>query len=510
MDEGIPPRHRRPEADCASHVSEPSVWRDLRRLAGKSVVYGLGTVLLRSVGLLVLPLYTHYLTPEDYGVVALATTLTAFLTLMYPLSLYSAVSRFHFLSSSEDERRRNNGTIWIAILALGLVVSVCLDQGGARLFHWLYANLPFRPFVRMSIWTAFFTLFNMVPMSLLQAKEQPGAYVGWSIVSLLVTNTLIIVLVAVRHQGAFGYLAATLIANAVLAVPMTVLTLRDAALAFDVAILRRALSFSLPLVPHGLASWALGLSDRAILMHFVSLAAIGLYSLGYQFGSIMIMASGAVTNAWIPFLYKRVADEGDASKPGLTRLVTYYVLVVNAIAVALCLFSRDTIVLLTSAPFHAAAPVVPIVVIGYLWNSLYIVPANFLFVANRTSHLPIATMGGAVLNVVLNLILVPRYGIMAAAWTTLAAFLFMLIVVTLLADRVFPFPYEYRRIALVLISSAVAITGGLTVRAALPLDGLVQVGWLLMFPLVLVLSGFFSSNERESVKAFARRAWGRS
>jgi O-antigen/teichoic acid export membrane protein len=488
-------------------VAAPSVWQDVRRLAGKSVVYGLGTVLLRGVGLLLLPLYTRYLTPQDYGVVALAATLTAFLGIVYPLSLYSAVGRFYFLASSEGERRRTNGTIWIAILFLGFAMSAVLDRVGAPLFAWLYADLAFSPFIRMSIWTAFLSLFSVVPLSLLQAKERPGAYVVWSTASLVVTVGLIVVFVVALRQGAYGYIYGTLMANLVLAIPFAILTIRESDLAFDFGILRKALGFSLPLVPHGLASWALGLSDRAILMHFVPLAAIGLYSLGYQVGSVMIMASGAITNAWIPFLYKRVADDGEQANPGLARLVTYYTLVVSAIAVVLCLFARDTILLLTSAPFHGASAIVPIVVVGYLWNSLYIVPANFLFVANRTAYLPIATLGGAVLNIGLNIILVPRYGIMAAAWTTLVAFLFMMITVAVIANRVFPFPYEYRRIALILATSATVIVGGVTFKVPLPLDIAVQGAWLLAFPLLLVLSGFMSTRERELIKALVRRPW---
>jgi O-antigen/teichoic acid export membrane protein len=482
-----------------------SIAQDVRRLAGKSVVYGVGTVLLRSVGLLVLPLYTHFLTPADYGIVALSATLTAFLAIVFPLSLYSAVARFYFLTSSDEERRRTNGTIWIAILILGLAASACLDLVGAPLFRWAYADLPFSPFVRMSIWTAFLSLFNLVPLNLLQAKEQPGAYVAWSVGSVLLTAGMILIFVVVLRQGAYGYLFATLLANFVLATPLAIVTIRECAFAFDFKILRRALAFSLPLVPHGVASWALGLSDRAILMHFVPLGAIGLYSLGYQFGAVMIMASGAISNAWIPFLYKRVAAQGKQANAGLARLVTYYTLAVCTIAVLLCLFSRDAILLFTSPPFHGASPIVPIVVIGYLFNSLYIVPANFLFVSNRTAYLPIATMGAAVLNILLNLVLVPRYGIIAAAWTTLVAFLVTLIVTLVIASRVFPFPYEYRRIALILISTAIVVAGGLQTYVALPIDLVVQSAWLVAFPLLLVLSGVMSNREREALGAFARR-----
>ena len=253
---------------------KPSLRADVKGLAGRSLIYGLGSVLLRSISLLVLPLYTRYLTPADYGIVALGSTLTALLSVVLPLSLYSSIYRFFFLVQSVTERRRAIGTIWLAMIGISFAISLTLDIVGSRLFATIFPQLPFDPYVRIAIWTAFLGIFNFVPLSLFQAKEQPRTYVRWTSATLILTVSLTILFVVFLEQGAFGYLLATLIANAVFAIPYILVTIRDVDFRVDFSYLKKALTFSLPLVPHGLASWVLSVSDRAILQFYVTVSAL--------------------------------------------------------------------------------------------------------------------------------------------------------------------------------------------------------------------------------------------
>jgi len=479
-----------------------SAWSDVQGLARKSFIYGLGTMLLRSISLLVLPLYTRYLTPADYGIVALASTLTSLMSLVFSLSLPNAINRFFFLEEAGRTRRRMSGTIWLAMVTIALVLSVILDLTSAPLFGIIAPQLPFTPYVRVAIWTAFLSLFGQVPLGLLQVKEKPAEYVWWTSIALVLTVALTVLFVVVLRKGAYGYLLATLVANALLTVPYVVLTLRDAEVSINGAYLKRALAFSLPLVPHGLASWALSVSDRAILQLYVSLSAVGLYSLGYQFGSIMIMASGAISTAWWPFVYKKMEEKGDGAKPELARLVTYYAFIVCALAIALCIFSRGALKIVVAQSFQSAYSVVPIIVLGYLWNSLYVVPAQFLFVKSQTKWLPVVTVTAGVINVGINFTLIPRFGIMAAAWATFVAFLVMLILVVIVADRVFPFPYERSRLAKIFGLTAALIAIGLMIDLPLLADMAIKAGLLIAFPLILAKVGFLSENEQAALDRF--------
>ena len=99
--------------------SSTSLGSDIKNVGTKSLIYGLGTVLIRAINILVLPLYTHYLTPADYGIVAISTSLTALLSLVMPLSLYSAIVPFYYRYSSNSNRSRMLGNIWFGMLIFG-------------------------------------------------------------------------------------------------------------------------------------------------------------------------------------------------------------------------------------------------------------------------------------------------------------------------------------------------------------------------------------------------------
>jgi len=478
-----------------------SVRTDLKSLASRSLIYGLGSVLLRTLNLLVLPFYTRHLTPAEYGIVALATTVSALLSIIFPLSLHNAVIREYFADKSQKARMRMVGSVWLAMLGSALLFSAACDIGGEMVLGYILPQLPFEPYARLAIWIAFFSTFSLIPLNLLQLKEQARTYVWWTSTSLLVNIGAVVLFVVILEKGAYGYLLGMLAANALLSVPYVFLTMRDAELSIDFSQVKKAFRLSLPLVPHGLASWVLSLSDRVILQIYVSLATIGVYSLGFQLGSIMIMVSGAITSAWVPFFLRRVAEEGDAANQSLSRIVTYYTLTVCMVAIGLCIFSHDVIVMLMPESYLAAQSVVPVVAIGYLWNSLYFIPANFLFAKARTSWLPVATIVAGVVNVGANFALVPHFGIMGAAWANFVAFFVMFIMMLTIGNSIFPFPYEYKRLGKVLGTTGLVIGLGMSVELPLVWDILAKIMLLLCVPVLLGIAGFFSADERNSIRS---------
>lgn len=148
----------------------PTIQDDVKGLGYKSLIYGFGSILLKSINLLTLPLYTFYITPADYGIVALAVTLTSLLSLIFALSLFSAVTRFYFLYNQKKDKDKIIGTLIFAIIIFGLLLSISLDIFGESFFYIAFPELDFNPYIRLSIWTAFFVLFSFVPLNLFQLR----------------------------------------------------------------------------------------------------------------------------------------------------------------------------------------------------------------------------------------------------------------------------------------------------------------------------------------------------
>ena len=469
------------------------------------MVYGLGSVLLRGLSFFLLPLYTQYLTPADYGVLAIATSVTALLSVVYPLGLHGAVTRLYFEATEPGERRHRVGVIWATMVVVALAMTLVLHLAGGWLFDRLFIDVPFYPYGTLAVWTAFANMLGVVPLMLLQIEERPRRYVAFSGATTLVTAAAIIWFVVVNGLGATGYLLGALVGSAIMAGPYVALTLGRVHVTARWDVVQAALRYGLPLVPHGLASWTIELSDRAILQRFVSLAQLGLYSLAYQFGTIMNILASAINNAWIPFVFRRINEQGDAAKPRLARLSTYFAFALVWIGLGLSLLVEDAIAILTAPPFHAAAEFAPWIIFGCLFQSLYFVPGNLILARGRTSRIALATVLSGALNVALVLLLAPRFGVIAAAWATFASYFLLLVLAWAFGQESFPIPYEYGRLLrLAIAAGALFAVGSALVSESAPLRTLERLGLWVVFPAALAVLGFYERHELQAMRGAIR------
>ena len=478
----------------------------LRKLVGASAVYGLGSVLVRGLAFVLLPLYTRYLSPAEYGIVALTVTVTVLLGMLYPLGLRGAMSRTYYESGTAEERKQRVGTLWIAMTLSAAAMAIILDRTGPSLSAAVLPEVPFHPYLRLAVWTAFLGVLGITPLVLLQAQERPLGYVLLTLWTALATTGMTVWLV-VTGGGAEGYMRGALVGAALAAVPYVALTIRQMRPVFRTSVLVPALAFSLPLLPHALAGWALEMSDRAILTRLIPLHDVGVYSLGYQLGAAMGLLTMAFNAAWVPFLFGTLKDEGEKAHPRLARLVTYY-------AIALCFFGlgwsllvKQAITLIAGPEFQEAYRITPWVVGGYVCSGLYLIPTNLLFWRRRTRVVPLVTLAAGAVNIGLNLWLVPRYGAIAAAWSTLVAYAILLVLTWWSAERRHPFPYEYRRLGLMTgLALALFLTGQLLPFPSPSLEVAGRVLLWLAFPFGLLALG---ALERGELSALTRLVRGR-
>jgi O-antigen/teichoic acid export membrane protein len=467
----------------------------LLKLVGASAVYGLGNVLVRGLAFLLLPLYTRYLSPAEYGIVALVVTCTVVLGLIYPLGLRSAVSRTWYEEGTVEDRRGQVGTLWIAMVLAAATMTLALDWAGPWVSAALLPEVPFRPYLRLAVWTAFLSVFGITPLVLLQAQERPRAFVVLTVGTALITTTLTVWLV-LRGGGAEGYLLGALLGSAVAAVCYLVITLRLVRPVWRSGVLLPALAFGLPLVPHAVAGWALEMSDRAVLSRLVPLHDVGVYSLGYQLGAAMGLITNAFNAAWVPFLFGALKEEGKAAHPRLARLVTYYAFLLCFVGLGWALLVEHALPLLAGPEFRSAYRITPWVIGGYVLSGLYFIPTNLLFWRRQTRVIPLVTLAAGSANIGLNLWLVPRHGAIAAAWSTLAAYALLLVLTWWRAERLHPFPYEYRRLGLMAgLALALFMAGQLLPFPGPALEVAGRVLLWLSFPFGLLATGALDRAE---------------
>lgn len=481
------------------------MFANLRNLSRQSIVYTIGEVLRSGVAFLLLPLYTRLLTPADYGILGVVAPVDALLTILMGLGLQSALMRFYFdHDANSEELRKYVGSISTFMLSTSLLIALLLTAIGPFVFARLLPQTPFRPYLLLTIWNACFAMTQVVPQVLFRARQQARSFVFLTFGTFLLTTILIIVFVAWLGKGALGSLQGQLIATTIVALPTLVIIVRNSTFRFSRTMVVASLAFSLPLLPHLLGGWMLNVSDRIVLENLVSKNDLGLYTLGYQFGMVLSVVTIALNNAWVPFFYQHAGATKDA--PMIAIFITYQVLIIAMLALALALLSREVIQIIAAPAYLTAYRIVPWVVLGYFARFLYFFPVSSLFWVKRTAYVPVATIIAGTANVVLNLLLVPRFGIMAAAVSTFIGFLLLFGIIFFMGQRVFPIRYEYGRLARVFLLGVALFVIGSWMAPETLLGAILFKGTLIVaFPLLLAATGFFTVAERNRLAELWRR-----
>jgi len=469
--------------------------RELKRLGTQSAIYGLGGIVSRLIAVFLLPVYTVYLGTTGFGQIETIVALTAVLVIVLRLGITSAFFRFYF--DSEDAARRTlvvRTSFWftMSMATLGLVAGWALAE---PISNWLNLGDPW--LVRAGF-VGLWAQMNYAQMtSLFRVEERPVAFAIASVANVLITIGATIALVVGFHKGAIGAVIGNFLGT--LAVYFVLLAYRryQLGLQFDSRLLRAMNKFGLPLVPSALALWAINLIDRLFINGYKGQAEVGIYSLAVRIASVIVFLMTAFQLAWPAFAYS-IRDEG-AAKRTYAYVLTYLLFITCWMSLALGSLAPWLVHLLAPhGNFARSAGAVPFLAFGVAAYSGYSVLAIGVGRTRQTQLNWVVSGAAALLNIVLCVALIPRYGMIGAAVATLLAYVALFVGMWLRSRTVYPVPYQWRRIVTL---SAVAV--GLTAIAyslhSLP----VAILLTLAYPLVLLPLRFYQRAELTRLRRLA-------
>ncbi|HET7292539.1 MAG TPA: oligosaccharide flippase family protein [Vicinamibacteria bacterium] len=462
----------------------PSLLPHLRKLLSHAALYGAADVFTNVVNFLLVPLYTAFLTPSDYGDLALLLLFSTLAKILFRMGLDSAFFRVHYDLKGESEQRVLAGTAFLFSALVGAVLFGMVALFSPLLGRLLLGQPGASRLVVLAAADVFLGLFAFVPLTLLRIQDRAGLFATLAAVRHL-ANTLLKIALVVKGWGVLGVLVSDVAATALLSALVAPRLLRHAAFAPSRQLLRELLRFGLPKVPHGLLLQVQNLADRKILDLFVSRAEVGLYQVGYTFGMGVKFPISAFEPAWQPFVYSQLKSQ-DAPRT-LARVATFAWAGFLFCGVALAAVSGELIVLMTpkSPAFRAAAPVIPVVVLAYLLQGGFLLTTIGIGIAKKARYYPLVTLVAAATNVAANLLLVPRFGILGAAWATVASYAVMAGLGFFLAQPLYPVPWEAMRLARATALGALVYASALLAPTALVSALAVKAALLAAFALGL-------------------------
>ena len=459
--------------------------QQLWRLGKHSAIYGLGAVVARLLGVFLLPLITHYLKRADLGAVDTLIALSVVLVIVLRAGISMAFFRFYF-DADDDAARvtvvRTSFWFTMATATTGLVIGV--------LFAGPISELLFGTHARASLVRAAFVLLwaqmNYEQLTaLFRVEERSVAYVVATIANVLITVGSTVLLVAVWHKGALGVLVGNFTGTLVVYAVLLAYRSFQLGLEIDRGLLRQMQRFGLPLVPSGLALWAIDFLDRFLLLKLKNAAEVGLYSVGVRVTTAILLLLLALRTAWPAFAYS-IKDDQEAKRT-YSFVLTYVLFFSCWASLALALLAPWIVRVLTAPAFYPGSRVVPILAFGATAFIAFNVMSIGIGRAKKTQFNWVVTGFAAAINIGLNFALIPPYGMIGAAVATLVAYVVMFLGMTIRAQQVFPVPYQWRRVALV-AGAAVGLTV-LGKALHVPLAG--ALGLVAVYPLILLPLGFY-------------------
>ena len=385
-----------------------------------SAMYSFGSILAKALAFAMLPFYTHYLGPGDYGLIEIMDLSISLLGMVLHMGIAPALLRSYAAAPSPAEKDKAVSTVFLFVGATGLVTLLCgfafIRPVSTMLFGPAipskYLLLSFSSFV-LSYIAGPFRIY-------LRAREESGKLVFLDTVSTALLFALNIFFLAGMKIGLLGVLLSPVIVNSTW-VLLAAGSLIRVGVRFSGPLLRQMVRFGLPLILSNLAAFVLNFADRFFLKHFQSLEVVGLYAVGYKFGfMISVLLVQPFFVMWQSRMYAIHDNSQYTSIFG--QIFVLYSLVLTYAALAMALLSPEIVRIMAGPTFAAAGTVIPIISLAYVVCGVGSYLQTGLYLVNRTGLIGVISAVSAVISLALNYVLIGRYGMSGAAWATVLSF----------------------------------------------------------------------------------------
>lgn len=475
----------------------------IQSLFRHTAIYGIGDLLGRAVAVLLVPIYARHLTPEDNGIISLAFAVIGFSAVFYSLGLNPALVRL--LSGKTDlaAHRTAFSSAFYALLLIGLTLSFLMWTQAHTFSQALFQTPEYRDIFRLIAAIVLLDALSEPLFSACRARQRSLYYAVVRLAQHTLQLGLTAYLIAGLDHGPIAVfhanIASSLFALCAIA-PVALSLLRPA---FNTDDLRNLLAFGLPFVPSALSILIINLSDRFLIRYFLGLDDLGVYSIAYKLGLPVFFIVKALHAAWAPAVLN--GNNTDETRHLCARITTYFAVIGAFACLVLATYARELIGLIAGANAPAYLPganVAILAALAFFFYGFYVLLTAGVYAEGRAGSLPAIVGAGAGINLIANLILLPRIGFVAAAWSTLMAYAVMAGLLFLSVRRFYPVPCEYARLGKVAVAATVVFLALSRYLHDATTEGIIARGiFLVGYPLILWGWHFFIPGEWQQLCA---------
>lgn len=471
---------------------------EIRRLVRSFLVYGIGGVLQKFMGLLLLPLFTRVLSPEDYGVLALLAFVAVALSGVFNLGTGNSMGLLYF---REEGAFRRATVVWsnaLLMLANGAILAGGLYFVAPSISTWIFETPEYADLLRISFIGLAISSVTDPFLAFLRMEEKARLYVMLSLTSAALTLGLNAWFVLGLGWGIMGATVAGLVANMLTCVMVGLVVARRLEFNVDFSLFQPLVRIGFPSIFGLFAFLLIDYADRQMLQRMLGLHALGIYTVGYNFGMAMLIFVGAFSTAW-PAFFMSFINREDEAKLLFGKVLRYYTVSFGLLALMFFATAKPMVEWLTGTEFHMGYMVIGMVATAYMLKGVYLIFLPGLYFRNKLHLQAGVEWSAAIVNICFNLWWIPLFGIVGAAAATVVGYLVLPLLAWRLASRHLDVVYDWPRMAgigLVFLVCAILLwrLSSLMDGLAMLVSGIALVG--LTLP-VIVLFGIERSERRQ-------------
>ncbi len=398
--------------------------KHLTRLLKGTWVYGTGRTIGLVISFLLLPVFTSYLTPKDYGIISILGFITFLVNPIFGLGFGVSLGLVYF---DGGEVTRKHEATWTAFSIL--LASACLLASLGFIFSKEISYVAFQT----SIYSHYIRLYVMVAalgilipplQQFLQFEERAKTFVILTLASSLITIGLNVVFVVFLSRGVEGWIIGTLLGALVTFILFFLVTISSTRFRVNLSVGKELLKHGYPMIPGFAFLFIMGSSGKYMLQLFRGLEEVGIYAIGYNMGNIMMLAAGAFKSAWYPF-FQSFVNEKERAKALFGSVFTYYVFAFGTLSVLFFIFARPVTLIMTKQAFHESYKVIGMVALSQFLIGVSSIFLTGVYYAKKIYLASAAQFIASVAVLILNVLLIPAFGYIGAAAAMMLGFLFL-------------------------------------------------------------------------------------
>ncbi len=479
----------------------------LRHTIRQTAIYGIGKLGTKLIGLILLPLYTDYLTTSQYGILSLLEVTSQIMIGILGFRLSNAMMRWMAGEKDPEKKKTIVFTTYLSTIAIVLISWTLLIPFTDQFSLWYFESNEFSTYFLILFLSVGFEILNHITFDLIRMAEKAVFFIIIVSVKLAAILGLNIYFIIALELGVKGIILSMLIGNLLMLVISIPFILKRINLHYDRIIFGQMFRFGFPIIFSGLSVMILSFADRFILKQLKDLSEVGIYTTGYKIaGVINVLLLQSFQTGFLPIAYK-MFDRKDASR-FFAKVLTYLTYVLMIAVLVLSLFSKEFIMLfISNKSYWSAYTIVPLISLTFLikgWQYVFVLGLHY---SKNTKYIAYIVLLAVGVNIGLNYLLIPYWGIYGAAVTSIFSTLINVILIYRYSQKFYAIKYEFSKLIKIVIMGLAILAvyyfiNDLNIYIRIP----VKVILIISFPIGLYFMNFYDKIEIERFKDF-RDTW---